>query len=165
MTTQDLSDGAGMVDFETPSRTGSIGMVLLVALMLVAAAVGFLFIDHALSEAYVLILLAGLAVVGVFSLFAVAAGGCILFGFGMILFFATGQTVVQLDTADADRGKVMGVWAMMLSAGVPLGNLVLGPLADYLHDVRAVIAVQAVVISVAALCVLVRRTHSSSMSL
>src|SRR5688572_20071418 len=62
--------------------------------------------------------------------FPVATGCCGLFGFGMILFFATGQTLVQLGTADADRGKVMGVWAMVLSAGVPLGNLVFGPAAD-----------------------------------
>ena len=59
-----------------------------------------------------------------------AAGCCVLFGFGMILFFATGQTVVQLGIADVDRGKVMGVWAMVLSAGVPIGNLVFGPAAD-----------------------------------
>ena len=74
MTTQDMSDGGGIVGFESPSRTGSIGMVLLVALLLVAAVAGFLLIDQARSEAYILILLAGLAVVGVFSLFAVAAG-------------------------------------------------------------------------------------------
>jgi predicted MFS family arabinose efflux permease len=86
----------------------------------------------------------------------VAAGCCVLFGFGMILFFATGQTVVQLGTADADRGKVMGVWAMMLSAGVPLGNLVFGPAAD-VFTVPPVLAVQAGVISLAAALLAVRR--------
>lgn len=107
------------------------------------------------------LILVGIALVGISTtpLFGVAAAGCVLFGFGMILFFATGQTVVQLDIADADRGKVMGVWAMMLSAGVPLGNLVLGPLADYLNDVRAVIAVQAGVVTMAALFLLLRRVH------
>jgi len=112
------------------------------------------------------ILLGGLILVGIAlgvisttPAFVVAAGGCVLFGFGIILFFATGQTVVQLDTADGDRGKVMGVWAMMLSAGVPIGNLVLGPLADYLNDVRAVIAVQAGVIAIAAFFLLLRRAR------
>jgi MFS family permease len=89
----------------------------------------------------------------------VAAGCCVLFGYGMIVFFATGQTVVQLGTADADRGKVMGVWAMMLSAGVPLGNLVFGPTADYLNSVPTVIAVQAGMIAVAAGVLLVRRVE------
>jgi predicted MFS family arabinose efflux permease len=85
-----------------------------------------------------------------------AAGCCVLFGFGMILFFATGQTVVQLGTADADRGKVMGVWAMVLSAGVPLGNLVFGPAAD-VWGVAAVIAVQAGTIGVAAIMLMSNR--------
>jgi predicted MFS family arabinose efflux permease len=59
-----------------------------------------------------------------------AAGSCGLFGYGMILFLATGQGVVQLGALDEHRGKVMGVWAMMLSAGVPVGLLVFGPAAD-----------------------------------
>jgi predicted MFS family arabinose efflux permease len=86
----------------------------------------------------------------------VASGCCVLFGFGMILFFATGQTVVQLGIADADRGKVMGVWAMVLSAGVPLGNLLFGPAADLFTE-SAVIAVQAAIIGVAAGLLVLRR--------
>jgi predicted MFS family arabinose efflux permease len=88
----------------------------------------------------------------------VAAGCCVLFGFGMILFFATGQTVVQLGTADADRGKVMGVWAMMLSAGVPLGNLVFGPAAD-MFTVPPVVAVQAAAIALAVVILVMRRVE------
>lgn len=59
-----------------------------------------------------------------------ACGCCAAFGFGMILFFSTGQAMVQLSTLNHHRGKVMGVWAMMLSGGVPIGNLVIGPAAD-----------------------------------
>jgi predicted MFS family arabinose efflux permease len=88
----------------------------------------------------------------------VAIACCVLFGYGMILFFATGQTAVQLGTADADRGKVMGVWAMMLSAGVPLGNLVFGPAADVVGITR-VIAVQAGVMAVAAGVLIARRVE------
>ena len=55
---------------------------------------------------------------------------CGLFGCGMILFLATGQAMVQLGTLDEHRGKVMGIWAMMLSGGAPLGNLIFGPAAD-----------------------------------
>jgi len=86
----------------------------------------------------------------------VSACCCVLFGFGMILFFATGQSVVQLSTKDADRGKVMGVWAMMLSAGVPLGNLVLGPAAD-LYGVKTIILVQAIAITLATVALMFRR--------
>jgi len=89
---------------------------------------------------------------------SVAVACCGLFGYGMIMFFATGQSAVQLETADADRGKVMGVWAMMLSAGVPLGNLVFGPAADVVGVTR-VIAVQAGVMAVAAIVLIARRVE------
>src|ERR1700716_2244703 len=53
---------------------GSIGFVLLVALLLVGAAAGLLFIGRANAEPYILALLALLAMVGVFLLFALAGG-------------------------------------------------------------------------------------------
>lgn len=95
----------------------------------------------------------GLAGISQSTHLAAASAWCLLFGFGMILFFATGQSAVQLGTADGDRGKVMGIWAMMLSAGVPMGNLVFGPAADA-YGVTTVIAIQAVVMLVATLLLL-----------
>ena len=53
---------------------GSIGLVLLIALVLIGAAGGLLFIGRAKAEPYILALLAVLAMVGVFLLFALAAG-------------------------------------------------------------------------------------------
>ncbi|HZS63830.1 MAG TPA: response regulator [Xanthobacteraceae bacterium] len=55
-------------------RAGSIGLVLLVAIALVGAATGLLFVRHDYADAYILGMLAVLASVGVFSLFAMAAG-------------------------------------------------------------------------------------------
>jgi two-component system cell cycle sensor histidine kinase/response regulator CckA len=55
-------------------RGGSIGLVLLVALALVGAAIGFLFIGRGAADAYILAILAALATFGVFSLFAYASG-------------------------------------------------------------------------------------------
>ena len=49
-------------------------MVLLVALFLVAAAAGLIYIGPAYAEAYILVLLAILGTVGVFALFAMASG-------------------------------------------------------------------------------------------
>ena len=54
--------------------TGSVGLVLLVALMLVGAAVFLLVIGRDRAEPWILGVLASLAVVGVFALFAGAAG-------------------------------------------------------------------------------------------
>ena len=53
-----------------------------------------------------------------------------LIGFGLILFLATSQSVFQLSSAEHNRGRVMAIWAMVLSGAVPLGNLLAGPAAD-----------------------------------
>ena len=55
-------------------RRGSIGMVLLVAVLLIAAAAGLMFVGRDQAEPYVLAILAVLGMIGVFSLFATAAG-------------------------------------------------------------------------------------------
>ncbi len=73
MATQDMNrDSRQAID--RSQRSGSIGMVLLVAVVLVGAAVALLLIGRPNAEPYILGLLALLAVVGVFSLFALAAG-------------------------------------------------------------------------------------------
>ncbi len=56
------------------TRTGSVILVLLVAAVLVAAATGFVVLGRGNAEPYILGFLAVLATVGVFSLFALAAG-------------------------------------------------------------------------------------------
>ncbi len=80
---------------------------------------------------------------------------CGLFGYGMILFFATGQGIVQLGATDEHRGKIMGFWAMMLSGGAPVGNLFFGPAADQ-WGVAAMIMVQSILIAVALILVVVK---------
>src|SRR6266567_6588030 len=72
MATQDLSETPKLA--ERAERAGSIGMVLLVALGLIGAAVAFLVIGRNNAQPYILAFLSALAVTGVFSLFAGAAG-------------------------------------------------------------------------------------------
>src|SRR5215471_6919218 len=82
MATQDLDHRLGegspearkLIAFDRGERYGSIGLVLLVALILVAAAVGYLLVGRGNAPPYVLAILSVLAGVGVFSLFAGAAG-------------------------------------------------------------------------------------------
>ena len=78
MATQDLSEGyrpPTVVDrSQAGARGGSIGMVLLVAVALVGAAVGLFVVGRGHAAPYILVLLAGLATIGVFSLFALATG-------------------------------------------------------------------------------------------
>ena len=58
----------------TGHEGGSIGLVLLIAVVLVGAGVGLLLIGRTHAEPYILALLSVLAMVGVFLLFALAAG-------------------------------------------------------------------------------------------
>jgi two-component system cell cycle sensor histidine kinase/response regulator CckA len=77
MTQQQLSDDTtrAPIDRTRGSRGGgSIGLVLLIALVLVGAAAGLILIGREKAEPYVFALLAVLAMVGVFLLFALAAG-------------------------------------------------------------------------------------------
>lgn len=79
---------------------------------------------------------------------------CALVGFGLISFFATSQSVVQLSADPASRGRIMGIWAMTWSGAVPIGNLLIGPAAD-LWDVPAVLLGQSVALAAAAVLLLV----------
>src|SRR3954451_356277 len=63
-----------MTPHEPARRSGSIVLVLLVAGAIVAAAVAFMTLGRAQAQPYILALLAVLAMVGLFTLFAFAAG-------------------------------------------------------------------------------------------
>jgi two-component system cell cycle sensor histidine kinase/response regulator CckA len=77
-----LSERRVTLDRSETTPRGSIGFVLLVALVLVGAAVVLLFLDRGRAEPYIVGLLAILATVGVFSLFAFATGILRIFGKG-----------------------------------------------------------------------------------
>src|ERR1043166_7946508 len=77
MAQQDMTGefGRAAVDrSRTGQHAGSIGLVLLIAISLVAAAAGLMLIGRSNAEPYILGFLAVLAMVGVFLLFALAAG-------------------------------------------------------------------------------------------
>jgi MFS family permease len=79
---------------------------------------------------------------------------CGLAGYGLILFFATSQSVVQLRTQEHNRGRIMGVWAMVLSGAIPLGGLIIGPAADQWGE-PLMLGVEGVGVAVAAAALLV----------
>jgi two-component system cell cycle sensor histidine kinase/response regulator CckA len=79
MTTHGITESSAggarkAVDRSASAASGSVIFVLLVAGMLVAAAAGFMVLRRGAAEPYILVFLAVLATVGVFSLFALAAG-------------------------------------------------------------------------------------------
>jgi MFS family permease len=78
---------------------------------------------------------------------------CTLAGAGLILFFATSQAIMQLGSADHNRGRVMGIWSMLLSGAHPLGHLTAGLAADR-WGVPPVLGSEALGIAAAAAAVL-----------
>jgi MFS family permease len=71
--------------------------------------------------------LCGLALV---SGMAGVTAGCALAGFGLVLFNANSQSMVQLSTDDHNRGRVMGIWSIIICGALPLGNQLAGYAAD-----------------------------------
>jgi MFS family permease len=61
---------------------------------------------------------------------------CVTLGFGLIMYLATSQGIVQLGAAEYNRGLIMGIWAMVQSGGLPLGNLLAGHAADRFGESR-----------------------------
>jgi two-component system, cell cycle sensor histidine kinase and response regulator CckA len=76
------------------ARDGSVGLVVLLALALAVAAVGLAMVSREMAEPFVLAILAGLAVVGVFCLFAGAVG---------ILYFGQRQARNDVTKAFVDN--------------------------------------------------------------
>jgi MFS family permease len=79
--------------------------------------------------------------------------GCAVTGFGLVLFNATSQSMVQLSTTDDNRGRVMGIWSIIICGALPLGNLVVGRGADT-WGVSPVLAAQGVACAASAAAVL-----------
>ncbi len=76
-TSSDGSEKQGRQAFDksqSAPRSGSVGMVLLVAVALVAAAVGSMYVPREYAQAYIFGMLATLGTIGVFALFALASG-------------------------------------------------------------------------------------------
>ncbi len=51
-------------------------------------------------------------------------------GWGMLLYFATTNTLVQTDVSDSMRGRIMGIWALIFGGTIPLGGLESGLLSQ-----------------------------------
>jgi MFS family permease len=91
----------------------------------------------------------GMAALGQCRQLAPALACSTLAGAGLIFFFASSQAVMQLGSADHNRGRVMGIWSMVLSGAHPLGQFTAGLAADQ-WGVAPVLATAGLGISTAA---------------
>jgi MFS family permease len=71
-------------------------------------------------------------------------------GWGMLLFFSTTNTLLQMSASDEMRGRVMGIWALVFGGMMPIGGLEAGSLS-HLLGLRPTVATGAVVCALAAL--------------
>jgi MFS family permease len=53
-----------------------------------------------------------------------------LSGFGIILFFSIGNSIVQTQSPDHLRGRLMAIWALAFGGGMPIGSFWMGLLAS-----------------------------------
>lgn len=51
-------------------------------------------------------------------------------GWGMLLYFATTNTLIQTNVSDAMRGRVMGIWALVFGGMMPVGGIESGLLSQ-----------------------------------
>jgi MFS family permease len=84
-------------------------------------------------------------------------------GFGMLLFFATSNTVLQTIVPDEMRGRVMGVWSLVFGAMIPLGSLEAGAVAHWVSTSFA-LAFGAIICAASALVTLlvIRRREAQN---
>ena len=75
-------------------------------------------------------------------------------GFGIVLYFSTSNTVVQSIVPDEMRGRVMGIWTLILGGMIPLGSLQAGLMADF-FGTPATIAIGALICALAAFVTLI----------
>ncbi|HLA00004.1 MAG TPA: MFS transporter [Thermodesulfovibrionales bacterium] len=83
----------------------------------------------------------------VFSLsriFYLSIASLVMLGWGMVSFLATANSFVQLSVSDSIRGRVMSVYALVFLGVAPLGNSLIGMLADSIGTTKA-LSVSAVI--------------------
>ena len=52
-------------------------------------------------------------------------------GFGIILFFSIANSIIQTQSPDHLRGRLMGIWALVFGGGMPIGSFWMGLLASH----------------------------------
>jgi len=58
-------------------------------------------------------------------------------GFGIILFFSIGNSIIQTQSPDYLRGRLMGIWALVFGGGMPIGSFWMGVIASKTGSGRA----------------------------
>lgn len=82
------------------------------------------------------------------SAFYCICGALAFAGFGAVLFMSTGNTLVQTSVDDSIRGRIMGIWAVAFGGSVPLGNFLIGGVAELISPYLTIFFFTAVMLVV-----------------
>ncbi len=53
-------------------------------------------------------------------------------GGGIILFYSVGNSIIQTESPDHLRGRIMGIWALVFGGSLPLGTFLMGVIAQHM---------------------------------
>ncbi len=129
---------------------------------LAVASVGHLFLSRNVALGGIWLFSAAVIAFSFTRNFYLALVFLVFAGFGMMLYFSTSNTVLQTIVPDEMRGRVMGIWALVFGAMIPLGGLEAGAVAHYFGTPFA-LASGAIICAVAGLitlCVVRRRDQT-----
>ncbi|MGD9893296.1 MAG: MFS transporter [Dehalococcoidia bacterium] len=124
--------------------SGPMGLGLLSAALGAGSLVGSLVVDYTGMNARLHVLAGAVVFTLVFFSLSLFVGWLLLvtltiaLGFGSVLFLATANARLQLLTSDDFRGRVMGVYTLLLYGTAPLGGLLAGALAERIGVRRTV---------------------------
>ncbi len=68
---------------------------------------------------------------------ATAAPLLFVAGGGIILFYSIGNSIIQTESPDHLRGRIMGIWALVFGGSLPLGTFLMGVIAQHFGPGRA----------------------------
>jgi MFS family permease len=70
--------------------------------------------------------------------FSLSIAALLLVGWGLVSFLATANSFMQLSVPDNLRGRAMSVYTLVFLGTAPLGNSLVGVVADYIGTPKAV---------------------------
>jgi MFS family permease len=84
----------------------------------------------------------------------------LIVGWGLVSFLATANSYIQLSAPDNLRGRVMSVFTLVFLGTAPIGNSIVGTMADYI-GVPNTVSISAVICILASLLFAVKRGAST----
>jgi predicted MFS family arabinose efflux permease len=82
----------------------------------------------------------------------------LIVGWGLVSFLATANSYIQLSAPDNLRGRVMSVFTLVFLGTAPIGNSLVGAMADYIGTPYTV-SISAVICIIASLLFAMRRNR------